>query len=119
MLLNLIKLFVSMQVHHDGKMTEFLAMIIEVTYSFGILSVVCEICHRTGEAYDECSDMVDEFDWYLFPVRIQRIIPMILQFTQQPTEIKCFGSIACNREAFKYVSATKRAKFCISKSIAV
>lgn len=59
---------------------------------------------RTNLAFDECSQMVDQFNWYLFPSKIQLMMPLILNFTQQPFEIKCFGRAACDRETFKYVS---------------
>lgn len=75
-----------------------------IFYAFGILLIACELCQRNNQAYAECSDMVDQFNWYLFPTKIQQMIPLILIFTQQPIEIKCFGSMACDRELFKYVS---------------
>lgn len=62
---------------------------------------------RTQLAFEESSAIVDQFEWYRFPAEIQRMMPLILSFTQQPVEFVCFGSIACNRETFKYVSTAK------------
>lgn len=47
---------------------------------------------------------MDEFDWYLFPSEIQRMLPIIMMYAQQPVGIACFGSTTCNRDTFKYVS---------------
>lgn len=69
-----------------------------------VLLLSCELGQRINLAYGECSDMVDQLDWHLFSSDIQRLLPLILQFTQLPIEIKCFGSVACGREAFKHMS---------------
>lgn len=77
----------------------------------------CELCQRSTLAFDECNDMFAQFKWYLLPTGIQRMLPMILNFVQQPTEIKCFGSAACNREMFSYVSAQSNQSLVRSMSI--
>jgi hypothetical protein len=45
--------------------------------------------------------MIDQFKWYLFPSEIQRMLPLILNFAQQPIEIKCFGNMKNDRDTFK------------------
>ena len=80
---------------------------IQVIYAFGVVFIACELGQRVNLAFVECSDMIDQFDWYLFPAEIQRLLPIILNFTQQPVEIKCFGSTTLDRETFKYVRITK------------
>ena len=96
------------QMHHDDDLLVLLGTMVKVNSSFGILLIACELCQQTNQAFDECSDMVKQFDWYLFPVEIQRTMPMILYFTQQPIELICFGSWPCNRETFKYVSEIEK-----------
>lgn len=76
----------------------------EILYSFGDLFVACEMGTRITVAFAECSEMIEQFEWYRFPTRIRRMMPMILMFTQQPIEIICFGSTGCDRETFKSVS---------------
>lgn len=78
----------------------------EIIYAFGALLMDCEISQRTSQAFDECSDVVAQFNWYLFPVKVRRMMPTVLRFTQQPIEIHLFGGAACNRETFKFVSAS-------------
>lgn len=101
------KFLLMIQVQHADNLAVLLITMMEIIYAFGVLVVCCEICQRATQSFDECSDMVAQFDWHLFPVRIQRMMPTILHFTQQPIEIVCFGSTACNREIFKYVSVSK------------
>lgn len=47
----------------------------------------------------------------LMPNEMQRMLPSILQFAQQSVETKCFGTIACGRETFKFVSTMKSDQF--------
>lgn len=77
---------------------------IETAYAFGIMYIACELGHHMNASFNECSEMVDQFDWYQLPLEIQRILPMILTCTQQPFQIIFFGSAACDRETFKCVS---------------
>lgn len=73
-------------------------------YPLAVLFIACELCQHVNGAFNECSDIVDQFGWYRFPAEVKQILPIILSFTQQPVVIKCFGSITCDRETFKYVS---------------
>lgn len=79
---------------------------LQAIYAFGLVFVICEMGQRLNFAFAECSQMVDQFEWYLFPMAIQRMLPLILMFTQQPFEVVCFGSKASDRDTFKLVSGT-------------
>ena len=90
--------------HHSDNLAVLLITMLEVFYAFGVLLIASELCQRVNVAFDQCSEMVDQFKWYLFPAEIQRMLPLIVNFMHQPIEIRCFGSTACNRETFQYVS---------------
>lgn len=92
------------QINHNENVLVSSVTMIEVTYAFGTIFITCELCQRVNLAFDECSDIIDQFDWYLLPAKIQRIMPMVIHFTQQPIEIKGFGSASANRDTFKRVS---------------
>lgn len=79
----------------------------EVFYSFGVLLIICEICQRVNFAFNECNEMTNQLQWYLFPADIQRMLPLIFNYMQQPVDIKFFGSAACDRETFKHVCVIK------------
>lgn len=63
----------------------------------------CEIGQRYTNAYDAVFDVINRFDWYLFPTKIHRMLPVIMIYTQRPIEILCFGSAASDRNTFKQV----------------
>lgn len=68
---------------------------------------ICELSQRLTNGYSDVNDMIVQFEWYLFPYEIRRILPVILNAVQQPVEFECFGSVACSRESFRKVSPSK------------
>lgn len=80
-------------------------ILIQIVYAFGVLFTACELGQRTTLALNECADVINQFDWYLLPAEIQRLLPIIINCAQQSVDIKCYGSVSCNRETFKYVSS--------------
>lgn len=81
--------------HHSDNLAVLLITVFEIVYAFGVIFVACELGQRVNLAFDECSQIINQFEWYLFPDEIQRMLPLILNLTRQPIEIKCFGSTAC------------------------
>lgn len=77
---------------------------VQTFYAFGNMLVVCELCEWATIVFEECSDMVDQLDWYLLPIEGQRMLQIIICYAQRPVKLKCFGNTACDRETFKYVS---------------
>lgn len=76
-------------------------------YGFWAIVMVffaCEIGQRFTNAYDEIDSTINQMNWNDLPMEIKRILPIIMINTQQPFEIKCFGSTACSRDTFKRVS---------------
>lgn len=70
--------------------------------------VACEVGDRVSSNLWEINDATDEFDWYSYPIDIQRILPMILMSVQKPVDIECFGSFKTNRESFKKVYSNRK-----------
>lgn len=97
-------MFYSAQRRYNGELQDLLFTIFCIFYAFGVLLMACECGQGATTAFERCSEIVDQFAWYLFPAEIQRMLPMVLAFTQKPIDIKCFGSAACDRDLFKYVS---------------
>lgn len=63
----------------------------------------CEIGERMSNAVFEIEDEIAQFDWYSFPLEIQKILPIIIVNVQKPINIDCFGSISATRDTFKEV----------------
>lgn len=58
-----------------------------------------QICNE----FNQINDEIDKLNWYLFPQRVQRILPVIMLNLQKRIYFECFGGISCNREFFKKV----------------
>lgn len=66
--------------------------------------ITSEITERISSEFDEINDMISEFDWYLFPLKMQKMLPLIMMSAQQTVEFEIFGSFYWNRVAFKKVT---------------
>lgn len=91
-----------LQREHD--LLVMLVTIVCACYGFGALLIICETGHQFSSAFEELADNIKAFDWHLFPLEIQRILPFLLKAAQQEVVLECFGSIAGTRETFKKVS---------------
>lgn len=89
--------------NHEVNFT-MLVTISYMFYAFGIVFAVCELGERASGAFVEVNEIIEELNWYLFPRKIQRILPIILVLSQQPVSYECFASVLCNRAAFESVS---------------
>ena len=65
--------------------------------------VTCELAGRMSNEFDDINDSIGQFDWHSFPLKMQKILPTIIQNAQQPVGFECFGSVMCNRETFQKV----------------
>lgn len=82
-------------------------MIIEVITAFGMVTVSGEIGEGFSNWFNEIETVIIEFDWYTFPIELQRILPFIWMNVQRVVGIECFGSILCSRQTLKNVRFNK------------
>lgn len=80
-----------------------LLMSFDVCNTFIILCTSCEFGQRLANAFSEINDLMDQFQWYRFPIKVQRILPMVIVLAQKRVSYECFGSFSCGRKAFKIV----------------
>lgn len=83
-------------------------LIIETVTAFGLVGFSCEIGQRFTTEFDDIADEIDSLKWYIFPIKVQKMLPMVILNVQQELAIECFGSILCVRESFTNVSNTHR-----------
>lgn len=76
---------------------------LEALYGFGVVVFICELCQRVSNLYDEINDVIERFDWYLFPHEIQKSLLLIMMVTQKSIGFQCFGSKSANRDTLKRV----------------
>lgn len=74
-------------------------------YALGLIFVVCELCQRVCDGFEEVNRTMDQLYWLSYPIEIRRMLTIILVFAQQPVQFQVFGSIACCRDSFKRVSS--------------
>lgn len=79
--------------------------IVYASYAFGPVFLVCELAQRLTNGFDEIFDEIVVFKWYLFPLKMQKLLPIMLIGTQEKVVLDCFGSIAVVRDTFKSVSS--------------
>lgn len=63
--------------------------------------LIGELGQRVTDAFEEICDEISAFQWYLFPLQLQKLLPTILIETQRPVEMECFGSITATRDTLK------------------
>lgn len=86
---------------------DFVALFTALTYvcsAFVAVLIMCELAQRGCDLFNNIDDKLVQLNWYLLPSEIQRILPLVMHVVQQTVEIKCFGSISCNRDTFKKVN---------------
>lgn len=77
--------------------------VLQAFYALCIVFIACELCERLTIAYAELEQKIEQFEWYAFPIKAQRLLPILMLNAQQPITLQCFGGISTNREAFKKV----------------
>lgn len=88
--------------HHEN-ISPVLLLIINGIFGLTTVLIACELGQRMNGAFEEVSITIEQFDWFLFPTKTQRMLPMIIGDAQQPVSFECFGSIKCSREVFESV----------------
>lgn len=59
---------------------------------------------QMSNAFEEINVTFGQFDWHLFPIDVQKLLPIILVNVQRPVHLSYFGSVLCaSRETFKKV----------------
>lgn len=71
---------------------------------FTLVFIACELGQRMNNAFEDINLTIDQFDWYLFSIEVQRMLSIIIfPIVQQPVTLECLGSIKCTRDVFKKV----------------
>lgn len=63
----------------------------------------CEFGERLSERFNIINDEILDWDVYIYPKNIQKILPIILYGTQKSVALSGFGNIQCTRDTFKKV----------------
>lgn len=75
-----------------------------VSWPLATTYIACEIGEQLNTEFSNICELIDQLKWYLFPINVQKILPLIIISVQTPIDLECFGSISCSREVFNCVS---------------
>lgn len=78
--------------------------IAELFVSIIFLLAACELAGRMSTGFDDLNYTINKFNWYLFPLEMQRALPVVMINAQQTVGYECFGSIIIDRDTLKKVS---------------
>lgn len=63
----------------------------------------CELGEMMTNHFEKFKNALDQSDWTLFPIKIQKLFIIVLFNAQQPTIVHGYGNTPCIRETFKKV----------------
>lgn len=72
-------------------------------WSFMVIFLLCNYGEQVTSEIEEIHDNLYDCDWYLFPIKEQRMMQLILVTAQQPINLQGFGNILLTRDTFKKV----------------
>lgn len=87
----------------DRNLTELVSSLNVVVVVFLLVFMVCDIAEDVNFQFEFLAKKLYQYDWYLLPIRMQRIYLIFMAHTQQTPHIQGFGNIVCSREIFKKV----------------
>lgn len=67
----------------------------------------CEMGQIMTNTFAEIDHEIGQWDWYLYPIEIQRVLQIIIPSLQRPVVLQGFGSITYSRITFNKVSFMK------------
>lgn len=76
-------------------------MLLLAWWSFVQIFVFCDSSEHVTIKFDEID--IYQSNWYAFPARVRRALPIVILNTQEPVVLKGFGNIICTRETFQKV----------------
>lgn len=86
-------------------------------WSFACIFFLCEFGQKLKNEFDELNNTVYNFDWYSFPIEMQRILPIFLNISQDSVALRGFGNVEYERLAFKSVSQFKNFAVLLSVNV--
>lgn len=73
-------------------------------WSFALIFLFCNFGEKISGQFTKLNDVIYQCNWYLCPLKIQQMFPMILTATQNVPTMTSFGNVVCSRESFKKVT---------------
>lgn len=91
----------------------------DLFWSFGAVTVCCEICQRALDVFEGINCELFQLEWYLYPNDMGRILLQIRTNAQKLPQFRCFGSLTCERVVVKHVSVLKKYHFFVIENCSI
>lgn len=92
---------------------EWISPLLLGAWSFVMIFFFCEFGAMVTNQFNRFNEELDQCDWYLFPVELQRTLLIVMINTQNPIIIRGYGNTLCTRDALKQATwANKNEKRC-------
>ena len=72
-------------------------------WATNLVLAACELGQRFSDTFCEIEYSIADLHWYFLPINIQRMLPTITVYAQEPFVVNFFGSVVCCRDQFKKV----------------
>ena len=72
-------------------------------WAFAFIVFFCEFGHHVHNSFDDLNAAIDQLNWFRFPLKIQKMLPIIMTGCQHPKSIKGYGDVLCIRDTSKKV----------------
>lgn len=82
---------------------DFLIPVALMNSAFVLVFIFCELGERLTHRFNRIDNEVLCLSWYMYPLKVKKILPMIVAGTQEPFILTGFGNVPCTRAAFKSV----------------
>lgn len=70
---------------------------------FSWIFLLCNNGEEVSSEYDTIGDAFFECAWYMFPIKLQNVMPTILIYAQEDVQMAGLGGLPCTRDTFKQV----------------
>lgn len=74
-------------------------------WAFTVLYFYCNFGEMLSQESQVFNDELWQCNWYLLPIKVQRMLVMFMIDTEQPMSIHGYGNIECSRNTFRKVDA--------------
>lgn len=71
----------------------------------GLMFFSCEIGQQITNMYEDITERFEQLNWYIFPMKVQRIMPTAMINLNETVDIGCFGMMSGSRLQFQKVNA--------------
>lgn len=93
----------SKQLDHNSIPIDLTKSIFMIFWTSVLIFVFCEIGHLVTQQFEKFNAELNQCNWYLYSLEMQRILAIFMSNAHQSTYIRGIGNILCSRRKIKEV----------------